>query len=550
MPNSRQSPAPDQFVPSRNSQRLGVLFVHGVGQTSRSDTLIDFGNAFAGWVARWQRAQGIQPDYGEVELSFTPYDAGADRTVAYAEFATPGDKTWVMAEAWWAASLRPLPFATMLDWSFLHLALLTAHLFRSVRRRLDRLFGNPSPYDAGPLPRAVDILTCLGLLLLYPVLGVLGYVLLVPIMVIAQIPYPPFQEFVLLTLLRPFLQYNAGDLRVYIEDEIQAANMRRRIADAVEWLTHAERGDCASVVIVAHSGGSWVAHGMLSDATYAEQRERVRKLITLGSGLNKIWQLAPAHLERVRAPIEADLFWADFWASYDPVPTGWLEPPRQHGAWCPIYEPSDAFAQRHGLRRRLNPEPPDQQRGWRPDARPAPESGGHYWPDSIRVVNYMDALTDHGGYFTNDEEVLRRVAAEIDADLYQDSPFWTGRHGQVADAIPRRRSRVAWLGAARVLAVAVWLVLAYVWAEPAAEYAATIGPVATALSLAREVEKLLASLGPAVAPLIAAWRYVVAVLLLVLGAVMVSLLPLLVFEAFRALWRRNDRAARDELLGH
>ena len=548
MPNSRLSPAPDQFVVSHNSQRLGVLFVHGVGQARQSDTLVDFGNAFAGWVARWQAPQAIQPGYREVVLSFTPYDAGSDRTVAHAEFAAPGGKTWVMAEAWWADSLRPLPFATMLGWSFGHLAQLIAYLFRSVRRRLDRLFGNPSPYDAGPFARLVDILTCLGLLLLYPLLGTLGYVVLVPIMVVAQIPYPPLQNFVLLTLLRPFLQYNAGDLRLYIEDEIQAANMRRRVADAVDWLTHVERGDCASVVIVAHSGGSWVAHGMLTDVTYADQRERVRKLITLGSGLNKIWQLAPVDLERVRAPIRADIFWADFWASYDPVPTGWLEPPRHNRAWYPIYEPTDAFAHRHGLRRRVNPRPPDQESGWRVDAPPASESGGHYWPESIRVVNYMDALTDHGGYFANDEEVLRRVAAEIDADVYEDSGFWTGPHGQVADAIPRRRSRVAWLGAGRVLAVAVWLVLAYLWAEPVAEYAAAIGPVATALSAAREAQRLLASLGPAAPPLIAVWRYAVAALLLVLGAAIVSLLPLVVFEAFRAVWERNDRAARAALL--
>jgi hypothetical protein len=548
MPQSRVSLAPEPYVASSNAQRLGVLFVHGVGQTRRSDTLIDFGNAFAGWVARWEAAQHVQPRYAEVELSFTPYDAGSDRTVAYAEFVAPGDKTWVMAEAWWANSLRPLPFSTMLGWSFGHLALLIGYLFQSVRRRLDRLFGNPSQYDAGRLARLVDILTCLGLIVLYPWLGTLGYVLLVPIMVIAQIPYPPLQDFVLLTLLRPFLQYNAADLRLYIEDEIQAANMRRRVADAVDWLTHAERGNCESVVIVAHSGGSWVVHGMLTDPTYAEQRARVRKLITLGSGLNKIWQLAPRELERVRAPLQADIFWVDFWASYDPVPTGWLEPPQDDGGWFPIYEPSDAFAHRHDLRRRVNPKPPDQERGWNPDAPPPPERG-YYWPESIRVVNFMDALTDHGGYFENDEEVLRRVAAEIDADLYQASPFWTGPHGQAPDAIPRRRSRVAWLGGLRVVAVLAWLVLAYVGAEPVAEYAASIGPVAVALSAAREVQHMLEALGGPGAALVGVWRPIVAVLLLVLGAALVSLAPLAAFEVFRGLWERNDRAARDRLLG-
>jgi hypothetical protein len=50
------------------------------------------------------------------------------------------------------------------------------------------------------------------------------------------------------------------------------------------------------------------------------------------------------------------------------------------------------------------------------------------------------------------------------------------------------------------------------------------------------------------AALTVAWRYGVAALLLVAGAVAVSLAPLAAFEGFRAVWEWNDGRARDALL--
>jgi hypothetical protein len=164
------------------------------------------------------------------------------------------------------------------------------------------------------------------------------------------------------------------------------------------------------------------------------------------------------------------------------------------------------------------------------------------------VVNFLDALTDHGGYFKNDEEVLRRVAAEIDADVYQQSLFWKPPDGQVADAVPRRRSRVAWLGFARIVGVAVAIAAALVFADSIAGYVAGIGPVAAALSGAREVQRLLEELPVVGQGLAQAWRFVVEVALLVLGAAIASLLGLVPFEVFRALWDWNDSNARDALL--
>src|SRR4029079_3371496 len=130
----------------------------------------------------------------------------------------------------------------------------------------------------------VDTLTAVAHLVGYVVIGVAGYALLLPLIVLAQVPVPAFQNFIVVTFFKQFLQYNASELRVYYQDEIQAANMRRRVADGVDWLTRPVSqggGGCGSVTIVAHSGGSWVAHGMLTDPTYALAALKVGKLITL-----------------------------------------------------------------------------------------------------------------------------------------------------------------------------------------------------------------------------------------------------------------------------
>ena len=39
----------------------------------------------------------------------------------------------------------------------------------------------------------------------------------------------------------------------------------------------------------------------------------------------------------------------------------------------------------------------------------------------------MNVVTDHGGYFANEEQVLTRLAAEISAERHTDSAFWPNR---------------------------------------------------------------------------------------------------------------------------
>jgi hypothetical protein len=82
----------------------------------------------------------------------------------------------------------------------------------------------------------VDLFNCVLLEVGYAVALVLGYLLLIPLMLLAQIPIESVQDFVLLKLLRPVLTAGAGEFKVYLDDELQAANIRRRVGDAARAL--------------------------------------------------------------------------------------------------------------------------------------------------------------------------------------------------------------------------------------------------------------------------------------------------------------------------
>jgi hypothetical protein len=104
---------------------------------------------------------------------------------------------------------------------------------------------------------------------------------------------------------------------------------------------------------------------------------------------------------------------------------------------------------------------------------------------SVKVTNTLSVLDDHGAYWSNGEEVLTRLAAEIDHTYYRESPFWAGntlpnytnprarrapRYAAptemiVREAVRRRRGRVIQLALARALFIVLWLTL--IWRDAA-----------------------------------------------------------------------------------
>ena len=499
----------------------GIVVVHGVGEQRKSDTLLDIGDPLFDWLQRWFAAfEPARPiRVGRTELSFAPVDVGQADLPPWSRFELPHDH-WSVAEVWWSTSSRQPDLKTMLVWSWRHLGDIVDQLRRAAAERVDRLL-HPEGHPTQP-PRwaeAIDLLNCLGLLVLYPLAALVGYVLLVPLMVAAQIPIEPFQNWVVRRLVTPLLVINAGEFRTFLEDEIQSANIRRRAADAVDWLVTHEQ--CTDVTVVAHSEGCVVSFGMLTDPEFARQAKHVRKLITVGEGLNKSWLIKP-HLRRLHGPLTGDIVWLDIWASYDPVPAGPIAPP----PGVRIYLPTGLAAR---------------------------QLGDRTTPVSLQVTNEMNVLTDHGGYWRNDEQVLPRIAAEVDCFDHRQSPFWVSEWTSAARERRERVSVVALLRALAVLAAIattawVWLQLIVRGIAPATSLKDVPGPwvMSAPVALLTALDSLMRAVFPPAADLI---DQVLAFPAYAASAVVIVAFWWAVYSLVRLwFWDPWDRRARDRLV--
>jgi hypothetical protein len=536
MTRVQQNPRPAE-APGRAKQRRCVLIVHGVGEQKKSDTLLYIGSPQVNWILRWARlfyGDDSTTKVGRVELSFVPYDVGEGDKPPYALLELP-DQEWYFAEAWWAGSSYHPSFGTMLWWSLVHLFDILAQMVRATFVRA-RLVIHPKDMATSSQPariwQLVDFFNCVVLGLTYAVACLMGYALLVPVMVLAQIPIQSVQDFFLLKVLRPVLTACAGEFRMYLDDELQAANVRRRVAETARALM--KLAACDELTIVAHSEGCVVSLGMLTDSTYEDVAVRTRKLFTFGAGLNKSWLIRPT-LDRLFAPLQGNILWTDFWASYDPVPAGKLDPGRhklddgKSASITDLYQPTDEALEQVG------------------QGKP---------PVSEQVTNAMNPLTDHGGYFNNDEQVVIRLAAEISAPKHTDSSFWP-RESVLLDLVRKRRVRVSALALWRDIAVAFWVFFGFApWVlgwiqgvdpwEPLSRIKTQVGPAGAILGV---LGWLHDSLPPLLAPVSG-----LAGMLLQLPALLglALLLGVVVWVIYRlvqwTVWETWDKAARDDFL--
>lgn len=416
-------------------RRRCVLIVHGVGEQRKSDTLLYIGSPLFDWVMRWAQLYYQRPaaQVGRVELSFVPFDVGAGDKPPFAVLRLP-EQEWYFAEAWWAGSSIHPDMATMLLWSLVHLFDIVAQMLRNTAERSRNLI-HPKDPDTSSQParfwQLVDFVNCIVLVVGYVLSALVGYLLLVPLMLLAQIPIDAFQDFVVMKLLQPIMRADAGEFRIFVDDELQAANIRRRVGDTARALM--ERGETDELIIVAHSEGCVVSLGMLTDPVYADVARRTRKLLTFGAGLNKSWLIKPT-LARLFAPLVGNTLWVDFWASYDPVPAGQLDPSRHKMA---------------------NGEPCAMTDLYRPTGEALAQVGPDKPPINEQVTNGMNVVTDHGGYFANEEQVLVRLASEISAERHDDSAFWPSRP-LLLDGVRARRQRVSALALWRDVAFVLW----------------------------------------------------------------------------------------------
>jgi len=429
--------------------RIGVIFVHGIGTQPACETFLDWSGSIVDVLADWRTEHG----FGQDPVRRCDYDLSGAR-LPIVELDVPAydghpAQSWVMTEAWWAATTRAPGLGSMTDYVRHALPGIMAGIRASYRQRASswakrrgesRAFANGSNgYQHGRLVLGavsgrrtdwVDVLDRiqkeLTILAFGPAL-VLGRLALLVYAPFRAIPIAAIQNMAALKTADNFLTRWFGELPDIISDPVQSANVRARLVAAIRGL---QAEGCGRIVVVAHSGGAIISFSTLCDAAFMDVG--VDKLITLGEGLALAWRIEDAskglptgsRLLGDLSKLRPNLRWADFWSTYDPAPAGPINPP-----------PGVSAADR-----------------------------------SHSTVNRMSILEDHGSYWDNDEEFLIPLLQHIDTPSGgpEESRFFRDYNlGTVRLAWRRRRVAVlalwrwiATLGAAVPVAVTTVVALA------------------------------------------------------------------------------------------
>ena len=441
-----------------------MILVHGIGTQPPRETLLNWANPIVEMLAAWRREYDERPGAAQplgedpVENAAVEYDNGAEER-AWVRIALPQtdaghpQTSWLLTEAYWAGRVRAPAFGQALRYLQNHVGAIISGItsgygVREPRRekRLESIISTePRPWDQRVTGEIAELRDSGSLRWQWidwfdavwqaPMMRRLLSWIATGTSVVALAIYAPLRAFPIravsdraeLASLDAQLVNAFGDLPVLLDDHIQAAIVRERLADAIRWVI--DRG-CDEVVLIAHSGGAIVSYATLLDEAYRDLP--VAKLVTLGQGLALGWRLERTTGSFVAGnPVRGDLGlarpglrWVDFWASYDPASAGELV-----GVdGCPLIAVETVV-----------------------DGRPA----SPIQVESRPVTNFMHMGQDHDGYWKNDEGFLIPLIRHID-DPHGDgsgSRFYGSRLGR-AVRIERRRRRVGLLFGWRRLSLA------------------------------------------------------------------------------------------------
>lgn len=439
----------------RPLRSTGVIFVHGIGSQPPRETLLNWANPIVEMLAEWRREYDERLDPHQAIGEDPVESAGIERADGWDERAwvritipeiddDHPASTWLLTEAHWAGRIRAPAFGQAMRYLQSHIGSIVRGITAGYglredmrARRLEKIISEqPQPWDERITSEIADLRRSDGIRWRWIdwldrvwqgqlVRGLLGAAA-TTVSVLALAVYAPFRAIPIkaireraeLASLDAQLVTAFGDLPVLLDDPVQAAFVRERLADTIRWVR--DRG-CDDVVLIAHSGGAIVSFATLLDEAY--QDLPVAKLVTLGQGLSLGWRLEQTTGPFVAGnPIRGDLGaarpglrWVDFWASYDPAPAG----PLVAVDSCPLVavETVDDAA----------PPSPIQV-----ESRP--------------VTNLMHMGADHDGYWRNDEGFLVPLIRHIDDPRGSGSRsrFYGSRLDR-AVRIERRRRRVGLL---------------------------------------------------------------------------------------------------------
>lgn len=271
---------------------LGVLLVHGIGQSHSSDTLSRFGEPLVGWIVDWvgefatAKVEVIDAVLGvEAENPDVPAHTRLALSAPSADGSGIQDSQWLIAESWWAQSFLAPSFAEIATWA-VKVVPWTAfyHFHRRLHRALARLAGaraqSPRRWLAvarACLSVATEFLAVIAALLIAPVV----VLVLMLTLALGMIPIPQLRR--LVGAVQRGLASTIGDSYALLGPKIGSAGIYGRVARQLAWLEQRSR----RVAVVAHSQGAAIAYRVV--ATRAS--EKCGLLVTFGAGIRKLAQI-------------------------------------------------------------------------------------------------------------------------------------------------------------------------------------------------------------------------------------------------------------------
>jgi pimeloyl-ACP methyl ester carboxylesterase len=281
--------------------RVGILFVHGMGDHAKGSTLERFGSPIIEWLSRWkfrdlsplqvtartpdtssQLATAI-PEAGSAEMTgvnpaipgpdaphrtflressvgpdTTPYPYASLTVSRPASAGAPAASShWTMAEAWWADAFAVPPFFEVAHWGL------------GVGPRLIvRQFEPPGVALRG-WPQPIRYAVALPVVLLFQVTIVL-------LLILGALPFARnYVKTLILKLIGSF-----GDVMILLSSSLKSSAISTAVHDALDWLRN-DQG-CERVAIVAHSLGTVISYKLLE-----RDAGRVGRFVTFGAAIKK-----------------------------------------------------------------------------------------------------------------------------------------------------------------------------------------------------------------------------------------------------------------------
>lgn len=277
-------PNPPEPKPIR---KLGVLFVHGIGNQRRGDTLTRFGEPLFTCLQRWfshhnggARLERVslredpmerrKPAHAIVRLWYEPEEAGKEQKGAKgqgegeAEPQKGCSATWQFAESNWGDVFERPNFGSVAFWSIRVVPWLILTQF------VDQLS------DALQENRPGRVLFSFAYLVLtFPL------ALLIQMLVLLLVPMsliPPLRP--LVAPVQRWIASFIGDTYVLMTSRFQFQSMVGKVGEDLNWLAD----ECEVVAVVAHSQGAAVAH----EAVRQAKNPKVERLITFGSAVSRL----------------------------------------------------------------------------------------------------------------------------------------------------------------------------------------------------------------------------------------------------------------------